>query len=86
MRMLTAFPTARGLARCMQQAATDQRNGALTGKVGTALTATRRCFLLLLWGFGLAGTGGLVSYSWPEHCGRTISLRSMLCLATETPS
>ena len=38
MRMLTAFPTARGLARYMQQAATDQRNGALTGKVGTALT------------------------------------------------
>lgn len=40
MRMLTAFPTARGLARYMQQAATDQRNGALTGKVGTALIAT----------------------------------------------
>ena len=35
MRMLTAFPTARGLARHMQQAAANQLNSASTGKVGT---------------------------------------------------
>ena len=38
-RMLTAFPTARGLTRHMQQAAINQQDGsANTGKVGSALT------------------------------------------------
>ena len=60
-RMLTAFPTARGLARHMQQAATNQGNaGTLRSKVRTTLTVSQGICCICDQRCSFAGYEGLI--------------------------
>ena len=64
-RMLTAFPTARGLARHMQQAATNQGNaGTLRSMVRTTLTVSQGIPCICDWRCSFAGMTGL--YCGPD--------------------